>query len=66
MNKKLYRVRTGKWIAGVCGGIAKYFDIEPKFVRLLCTGLILAFGSEYWYILFWRFLYRKSQKSKRN
>lgn len=45
MTKKLYRVRTGKWIAGVCGGIAKYFDIEPKFVRLLCTGLILAFGS---------------------
>lgn len=45
MTKRLYRVRKGKWIAGVCGGIAKYFDIDPKFVRLLCTGLILAYGS---------------------
>lgn len=45
MTKRLYKVRKGKWIAGVCGGIAKYFDIDPKFVRLLSTGLILAYGS---------------------
>lgn len=45
MTKRLYRVRKGKWIAGVCGGIAKYFDIDPKFVRLLCAGLVLAYGS---------------------
>ncbi|WP_455714877.1 PspC domain-containing protein [Anaerosporobacter sp.] len=45
MSKKLYRVRDGKWIAGVCGGIAKYFNIDPKFVRLLCAAFILAFGS---------------------
>ncbi|EJW94697.1 protein containing PspC domain protein, partial [gut metagenome] len=24
MEKKLYRIREGKKIAGVCGGIAKY------------------------------------------
>lgn len=45
MGKKLYRVRDGKIIAGVCGGIAKYFDIDPKIVRLLCVALIAAYGS---------------------
>lgn len=45
MGRKLYRVRKGKIIAGVCGGIAKYFDIDPKIVRLLCVALIAAFGS---------------------
>lgn len=45
MTKKLYRIRQGKWIAGVCGGIAKYLEIDPKIVRLLCAGLIAAYGS---------------------
>jgi len=45
MKKRLYRIRQGKWIAGVCGGIAKYFDIDPKIVRLLCAALIAAYGS---------------------
>jgi phage shock protein C len=34
MNKKLYRSRTKKMIAGVCGGIAEYFDIDETIVRL--------------------------------
>ncbi len=33
--KKLYRVREGKKIAGVCGGLAKYFDVSPTVVRWL-------------------------------
>lgn len=45
MKKRLYRVRQGKIIAGVCGGIAKYFDVDPKFVRLLYVVLIAAYGS---------------------
>lgn len=45
VRKKLYRVRQGKIIAGVCGGIAKYFDIDPKIVRLLCVALVAAYGS---------------------
>lgn len=45
MEKKFYRVRQGKIIAGVCGGIAKYFGIDPKIVRLLCVALIAAYGS---------------------
>ncbi len=45
MKKRLYRVRKGKIIAGVCGGIAKYFDVEVKVVRLLCAVLIATYGS---------------------
>lgn len=34
MNKKLYRSEADKKIAGVCGGIAEYFDLDPTLVRL--------------------------------
>lgn len=45
MKKRLYRVREGKIIAGVCGGIAGYFDIDPKIVRILCAAICLVYGS---------------------
>ena len=34
MNKRLYRSNESKVIAGVCGGIAEYFDIDPTLIRL--------------------------------
>lgn len=34
MEKKLYRSRTDKKLCGVCGGLGKYFDIDPTLVRL--------------------------------
>ena len=34
MNKRLYRSRTDKQLAGVCGGLGKYFDIDPTIIRL--------------------------------
>ncbi len=34
MEKKLYRSTVDKKICGVCGGIAKYFNIDPTLVRL--------------------------------
>ncbi|ADY54804.1 phage shock protein C, PspC [Syntrophobotulus glycolicus DSM 8271] len=40
MSKKLFRSRTDCMIAGVCGGIAEYFDLDPIIVRLI---LLLAF-----------------------
>ena len=33
-GKKLYKSSTDKKIAGVCGGIAEYFNIDPTLVRL--------------------------------
>ncbi len=32
--KRLYRSSTQKMLAGVCGGIGEYFDIDPTLVRL--------------------------------
>jgi len=41
-TKRLYRTRKpDRIIGGVCGGIAKYFDIDPVFVRIICVVLIL-------------------------
>ena len=39
--KRLYRVKEGKMIGGVCNGIAAYFNIDVTIVRLLF--LVLAF-----------------------
>lgn len=44
-DKKLYRSKTDSKLAGVCGGIAKYFDIDPTIVRLLWVVITLAGGS---------------------
>ena len=32
--KKLYRSKKDRKIAGVCGGLAEYFDIDATLVRL--------------------------------
>lgn len=33
-QKRLYRSRSNVLIAGVCAGIADYFDLDPSLVRL--------------------------------
>lgn len=33
--KELKRSRTNRMIAGVCGGIGEYFEIDPTVVRLV-------------------------------
>ena len=45
MNKKLYRSSFDKKIAGVCGGIAEYFDVDSTLVRLGWVIFSLAGGS---------------------
>ena len=44
MAKKLYRSRTDRKIWGVCGGLAKYFDVDPKLVRVLAVISIFVSG----------------------
>lgn len=34
MKKRLYHSNGSKVIAGVCGGIAEYFDMDPTLIRL--------------------------------
>ena len=42
MSKRLYKSRENKMIAGVCGGIAEYFNIDPTIVRLAWAFISLA------------------------
>ena len=35
MEKKLYRSKTNKTIAGVCAGLAEYLNIDPTIVRVI-------------------------------
>jgi len=44
-QKKLYRSNTNKMIAGVCGGVAEYINIDPTIVRLLWALFGLAGGT---------------------
>ena len=39
--QKLYRSRVACKIAGVCGGLGLYFDIDPTIVRVLFVFLTL-------------------------
>ena len=42
--KRLYRSRTNSVIAGVCGGIAEYLDVDPTLIRIV-TVLLAVFGG---------------------
>ena len=35
MKRKLYRSKTDVKLAGVCGGLAEYFDIDVTIIRIL-------------------------------
>ncbi len=45
MGKKLTRSVSDKMLAGVCGGIAKYFNIDASLVRIAFALLTLAGGG---------------------
>lgn len=42
--RRLYRSRSGRMVAGVCGGLGGYFDVDPTLVRVLFVVLALAGG----------------------
>jgi phage shock protein C len=54
MAKRLYRSRSDRKIAGVCGGIAEHFDIDPVLVRVLAVILLLCGSAGLLaYIILW-------------
>jgi len=42
--KKLYRSTTNKKIAGVCGGLAEFFNVDPTIIRIIFVILLLPGG----------------------
>ena len=45
VQKRLYRSERNRMIAGVCGGLGEYFDVDPVLIRLLWVIFTFAFGS---------------------
>jgi phage shock protein PspC (stress-responsive transcriptional regulator) len=43
--RRLYRSRSDRVIGGVCGGVAKYFDIDPVLVRVGAVALAFLGGA---------------------
>jgi phage shock protein C len=43
--KRLYRSKTNRIIAGVCSGIAEYFNVDPTLIRLLWLLFSLSGGA---------------------
>ena len=51
MSKKLYRSVSNRMLAGVCGGVAEYFNIDPTVVRVIwAIASIFAFAGVIAYI----------------
>ena len=53
-TRKLYRSRDERWIAGVCGGLAKHLGIDPLLMRLMF--IVTAEVTAPLYILLWIFV----------
>ena len=53
--KRLYRSHEDKIIAGVCGGLAKYFNIDPVVPRIIFVILLLPGGLPGFipYVILW-------------
>lgn len=53
--KRLYRSTTDRKIAGVCGGLAEYFNIDPVIVRIIAVILLLPGGLPGFlpYVILW-------------
>ncbi|MBD0292744.1 MAG: PspC domain-containing protein [Jiangellaceae bacterium] len=44
-TRKLYRSTADRKLAGVCGGLAQYFDIDVTLIRVLFVALAVFGGS---------------------
>jgi phage shock protein C len=48
MPKKLYRSRTNRMLWGVCGGLAKYLNMDPTIVRVIAVASLLVGSLGFW------------------
>ena len=53
-QKRLARSTKDKWLGGVAGGLAHYFDIDSTIVRLIFIVAFFGFGTGLLvYVLLW-------------
>lgn len=54
VEKKLYRSKKNRVIAGIAGGLGEYFDIDPVLVRVVFLGVTVLGGAGVLvYLLMW-------------
>ena len=64
-SKRLYRSRSDRKIAGVCGGMTAYFGIDPVIPRLIWVVFALAAGSGILaYLICWLVIPEEPQAAK--
>ena len=52
--RRLTRSVTDRKIAGVCGGIAKYLNVDPTVVRILFLIALICGSLGFWaYLIVW-------------
>jgi len=51
--KKLYRSKKNRVIAGVCGGIGEYFNVDPTLIRLVWILFVFTGAGIIAYIIAW-------------
>ncbi|MBN2015560.1 PspC domain-containing protein [Candidatus Dojkabacteria bacterium] len=60
--KMLYRSESNRIIAGICGGIGEYFELDPTIIRVLWIILSLAGGPGIFaYLILWLVVPTESQ-----
>jgi phage shock protein C len=45
MHKKLFRSKRNFMIAGICGGLGEYFNVDPTIIRLIVAFSMLLAGT---------------------
>ncbi len=66
--KKLYRSETDKKIAGICGGLGEYFDVDPTVWRVIFVILLLPGGLPGLipYLILWLIIPTESEIKRNN
>lgn len=55
-NKRLYRSREDRVLAGVCGGLGEYLDIDPVLIRVAWVAMVLIKGFGLLLYVIWLFV----------
>lgn len=64
-NKQLKRSNTNKQVAGVCGGLGEYLNIDPTLIRIFFVLATLAGGPGLLlYIILWVVMPEENRKRK--
>ncbi|MFO8087241.1 MAG: PspC domain-containing protein [Bacteroidales bacterium] len=52
--RKFFRSTTDRYIGGVCGGLADYFNVDPSLVRVaFVAAFFVGLGGFFIYIILW-------------